>query len=203
MTEDMDLENKKAAIVKQAFQRFYDGGFHATGIDSVMADSGISKRTLYKYFPSKEDLIEAVLDYYGTVIGRELFDPIMKGSGSPRERIMAFFDRRRQIFEDDPVRGCLGMKAAQEYVGKHKGIASHGKNAARIVEQNFVKLCKEAGLPKPDELGRQISILFQGAVLVAQVIGDGSPFASAKAAAAVLLDQAETAKPNSRTPLSR
>lgn len=195
MTEDMNMESKRAAIVKQAFARFYDGGFHATGIDSVMADSGISKRTLYKYFPSKEDLIEAVLDYYGTVITRELFDPVMKASGSARERIMAFFDRRNEIFEADPLRGCLGMKAAQEYVGKHKGIASHGKNAARTVEQNFVKLCEEGGFSKPAELGRQISILFQGAVLVSQVTGDGSPFTSAKTAAAVLLDQAGQQSP--------
>jgi AcrR family transcriptional regulator len=194
MAKDMDLESKKAAIVKQAFPRFYDGGFHATGIDSMMADSGISKRTLYKYFPSKEDLIEAVLDYYGAVITRELFDPVMKGSGSARERIMAFFDRRKEMFENNPVRGCLGVKAAQEYVGKHKGIAAHGKNAAHIVEQNFVKLCKEARLPKPNELGRQISLLFQGAVLVSQVIGESSPFDSARKAATVLLDQAGAAE---------
>ncbi|MBX9710785.1 MAG: TetR/AcrR family transcriptional regulator [Xanthobacteraceae bacterium] len=190
MTEDMELESKKQAIVKQAFERFYEGGFHATGIDSVMADSGISKRTLYKYFPSKEDLIEAVLDYYGTVVTRELFDPVMKGSGSACERIVAFFDLRKAMIDKDPVRGCLGMKAAQEYVGKHKGIAGHGRNAARIVEQNFVKLCEETGFSKPNELGRQLSILFQGAVLVSQVLGESSSFDLAKEAAKVLLDQA-------------
>ncbi|RTL53554.1 MAG: TetR/AcrR family transcriptional regulator [Bradyrhizobiaceae bacterium] len=190
MTEDAKLESKKQAIVKQAFERFYDGGFHAVGIDSVMADSGISKRTLYKYFPSKEDLIEAVLDYYGAIVTRELFDPVMKASGSARERIMMFFDRRKAMIDRNPIRGCLGMKAAQEYAGKHKGIAGHGKNAARIVEQNFVKLCEEAGFQKPRELGKQLSLLFQGALLMSQVTGDSSQFASAKAAAVVLLDQA-------------
>ena len=40
-----------------------------------MADSGISKRTLYKYFSSKEELIEAVLDHYGECIVHEFFDP--------------------------------------------------------------------------------------------------------------------------------
>lgn len=191
MARDAEPESKKQAIVKQAFDRFYEGGFHATGIDSLLADSGISKRTLYKYFSSKEDLIEAVLDYYGTVVAQELFNPAMSANGSARERIMAFFDLRKAMIDKEPVRGCLGMKAAQEYAGKHNGIAWHGKNAARFVEQSFVTLCEQAGFLKPQELGKQLSIIFQGAVLVSQVLGESSPFVSAKAAATALLDHAE------------
>src|SRR6201985_1443171 len=91
MSEDVELEGKKLEIVKYAFDRFYKGGFHATGMEAALAGSGISKRTIYKYFPSKEDLIEAVLQLYGDHIVEELFGPVAHIS-DPREQIIAFFD---------------------------------------------------------------------------------------------------------------
>ena len=60
MSQGAQLEGKKLEIVKYAFDRFYEAGFHATGMEAALVGSGISKRTLYKYFPSKEDLIEVV-----------------------------------------------------------------------------------------------------------------------------------------------
>lgn len=196
MAEDAQFEGKKLEIVKWAFERFYEGGFHATGIDTVMADSGISKRTLYKYFSSKEELIEAVLDYYGAGIVQQLFDPAMAASDNPRQRIMAFFDIRKAMIDESPVRGCLGIKASQEYVGKHDGIATQGKAAALHVERAFAEMCERAGFTQPVKLGKQINVLFQGALLLSQVYGDSSPFISAKAAVSALLDSAAVAEPH-------
>jgi len=187
------LEGKKLEIVKWAFDRFYEGGFHATGIDTMMADSGISKRTLYKYFSSKEELIGAVLDYYGAGIVHELFDPVMAVSADYRQRIIAFFDIRKAMIDENPVRGCLGIKASQEYVGRHEGIAAQGKKAALDVERKFIELCERAHFVQPAKLGKQLNILFQGALLLSQVLGDSSPFVSAKAAALALLDKTDVA----------
>jgi AcrR family transcriptional regulator len=190
-------EDKKAEIVKRAFEQFYEGGFHATGIDAVMSETGISKRTLYKYFSSKEDLVEAVLDYYGANIAERLFVPAMKTSDDPREQLLALFDMRKTMVDQAPIRGCLGIKAAQEYAGKHEGIAAKGKAAAAYVEKCFVELCRKAGFTKPTLLGRQINILFQGAVLLSHVSGESAPFTSAKEAVLILLSQ------NSRAPKAK
>lgn len=184
------MSEKKLEIVKRAYDRFYDGGFHATGVDAVMADTGISKRTLYKYFGSKEELIEAVLDYYGVEISKALFGPAQSASERPREQILALFDTRELMISDSPVRGCLGIKASQEYVGKHQGIAERGKAFALYVEGKFVEICGAAGFPDPEKLGKQITTLFQGAVLLSQVYGDPSPFVTAKEAVIVLMDDA-------------
>jgi AcrR family transcriptional regulator len=187
---DPVFKDEKLEIVRWAFDRFYEEGFHAAGIDSVMAGSGISKHTVHEYFSSKEELIEAVLEYYGAGIGCQLFDPAISASDDPRQQILAFFDVLKAAIDETPVRGCLGIRAAQEYLGKHENIAALGRNAALGVEQRFIEICERARFGEPEKLGKEINILFQGALLLSQVHGNSSPFVSAKSAVAALLEKA-------------
>src|ERR1700761_5295821 len=143
MGRDVEIEGKKLEIVKYAFDRFYEGGFHATRMDAALAGSGISKRTIYKYFSSKEDLLEAVLRLYNEVIGHEVFEPVATIS-APRAKMVAVFDVRKTAGRS-LTRGWLGMKAAQEYAGKHDGIVELGRNASLRGESKFLELCKQAG----------------------------------------------------------
>ncbi len=184
---DAATPTKKQEIIAQAYNAFYDGGFHATGIDTVMANSGISKRTLYKYFASKEDLIEAVLDQYGQDTDTHLFKPALSRSTDPYEQIAAIFDVRQEMMTQNFCRGCLAMKAGQEYIGKHEGIAARGRGASTYVENRFIALCEKAGLRQPRETGRQINLLFQGAALTGQMQQDPTVFDTAKKAVRILL----------------
>jgi AcrR family transcriptional regulator len=188
MDPDIELEGKKLEIVKYAFDRFYDRGFHATGMEAALAGSGISKRTLYKYFPSKEDLIEAVLQLYSEVIVHELFDPVANIS-DPREQIVAFFNVRR-ITGRMLTRGCLGMKAAQEYAGKHDRIVELGVNATSRGEGKFLQLCKQAGFAEPQRLAKQLNLILQGALVLSHASGNTSPFLLAKDTASAVLEKA-------------
>jgi AcrR family transcriptional regulator len=188
MVKDIEIEGKKLEIVKYAFDRFYEGGFHATGMETALAGSGISKRTIYKYFPSKEDLIEAVLLLYSMVIVHELFDPVAN-INDPREQIVAFFDVRKTTGRV-LTRGCLGMKAAQEYAGKHDRIVELGVNASSRGEAKFLELCERAGFQQPARLAKQLNLILQGALVLSHASGNTSPFLLAKDAASVLLEKA-------------
>jgi len=172
---------KKQEILDQAQRLFWCGGFHATGVDAVMADTGISKRTLYKYFPSKEHLIEAVLDQYGGAVDDALFAPAFARSTDPREQILAIFDVRREMMECGNFQGCLAMKAGMEYVGKHAGIEARSRESSVYVEKRFIDLCRTAGLKDAEAVGRQINLLFQGAVMTAQMRRETDVFDAAKA----------------------
>jgi len=178
---------KKQEIIDQAYRLFYDGGFHATGVDAVMADTGISKRTLYKYFPSKEHLIEAVLAKYAGDVDDMLLKPALARSDDPREQIRALFDVRREAMDASKCQGCLAMKAAEEYAGKHAGITAVGVQASLYLEQCLVDLCTRAGLPEPALRGRQIGLLFQGAIQTSHVRGNTEAFDAAKAMLDTLL----------------
>jgi len=178
---------KKQEILDQAQRLFWCGGFHATGVDAVMADTGISKRTLYKYFPSKEHLIEAVLDQYTGAVDGALFEPALARSTDPREQILALFDVRREMMECSSFQGCLAMKAGMEYVGKHAGIEARSRESSVYVEKRLIDLCRAAGLKDAEEVGRQINLLFQGAIQTSQMRGNTEPFDAAKAALEMFL----------------
>jgi AcrR family transcriptional regulator len=192
MSEDVELEGKKLEIVKYAFDRFYESGFRATGMEAALAGSGISKRTIYKYFPSKESLIEAVLRLYGEVIVRKLFDPVA-GISDPQEQIVAFFDVRKTTGRM-LTRGCLGMKAAQEYAGKHEDIVALGRYAASLGEEKFLELCKRARFAESARLAKQLNLIFQGALALSHASGDTSPFMLAKDVASAVLEKAAVAR---------
>src|SRR6202000_45328 len=186
MEPGTEIEGKKLEIVKYAFDRFYDAGFHATGMEAPLAGSVISKRTLYKYFPSKEDLIAAVLRLYGEGVVHELFDPVAHIS-DPREQIIQFFDVRK-ITGRMLTRGCLGTKAAQEYARKHEGIVELGIAASSRGEVKFLELCKRAGFAKPQRLAKQLNLLLQGALALSHASGETSAFMLAKDAASAVLE---------------
>jgi AcrR family transcriptional regulator len=191
MDKNVEIEGKRLEIVKYAFDRFYEGGFHATGMEAALAGSGISKRTLYKYFPSKEDLIEDVLRLYSEFVVHELFDPVAN-INDPHQQILAFFDRRKTTGRM-LTRGCLGMKAAQEFAGKHDRIVELGRIAASRAEVKFIELCKRAEFPDATRLGKELNVVFQGAMVLSHVSGDTSPFLSAKAVVAGILEKASQA----------
>ena len=188
MNKEQGIEGKKLEIVKFAFDRFRDGGFHATGMEAALAGSGISKRTLYKYFPSKEDLIEAVLQVYGENVVRELFGPVAD-IDDPREQIIEFFNVRRYA-DRMLTRGCLGMNAAQEYAGKHEGIVKLGIKANSRGEEKFLELCKRAGFAEPRRLAKQLNLILQGALVLSHASDDVAPFLLARDAASALLEKA-------------
>jgi AcrR family transcriptional regulator len=193
MEQGTEIEGKKLDIVKYAFDRFYDAGFHATGMEAALAGSGISKRTLYKYFPSKEDLIEAVLWLYSEGVVHELFDPVAHIS-DPREQIIEVFDVRK-ITGRMLTRGCLGVKAAQEYAGKHEGIVELGIAASSRGEMKFLELCKRAGFAKPQRLAKQLNLLLHGALALSHASGETSAFMLAKDAASAVLENAPLVQP--------
>lgn len=178
---------KKQEILDQAQRLFWESGFHATGVDTVLADTGISKRTLYKYFPSKEHLIEAVLAQYGSAVEGSLFAPAMARSDDPRQQILAIFDVRREMMEASCHQGCLAMKAGLEYIGKHKGIEETSRQSSLHVEARFVALCRAGGVKNAEEAGCQVNLLLQGAVLTSQTRRETGVFDAAKAAVRVLI----------------
>ena len=174
-----------ARILAAADRLFYAQGIRAVGVDTVAAEAGVSKRTLYNHYPSKDDLIAAYLT--------ARFRHIAPSDAPAREQILGLFDYLERRFAEGSFRGCPYINAVTE-IGdpKHPAAAI----AVRFKEQRrlwFRALLERLGAKKPDALATQLQILSEGALTGALVRGDPSLARAARDAAQVLLDSALSA----------
>jgi AcrR family transcriptional regulator len=174
-----------ARILAAADRLFYARGIRAVGVDTVAAEAGVSKRTLYNHYPSKDDLIAAYLTAQ--------FKHIAPSDAPAREQILARFDQMERRFAEGGFRGCPYINAVTELSDpKHPaaGIAVRFKEERRLW---FRALLERLRVKKPDALATQLQILSEGALTGALVRGDPSLARAARDAAEVLLDSALSA----------
>jgi len=185
----MTKPQKKQDIIDHAFELFYDHGF-SLGVDAVMDGTGISKRTLYKYFPSKEALIAELVEHYREQSLPQLRAGVEALSPDPKGRLMALFDLRQSLFAEGCFRGCLAISARQEYGGRQPEIEAAALAMFADMQALMRDLSRLTGHPDPDRLADQAIVLFNGAVVAGQATRSPAPFDAAKSVLRTLLNAA-------------
>jgi AcrR family transcriptional regulator len=171
----------KERILKTADRLFYLQGIRAVGVDTIAAEIGISKRTLYNHFPSKDALIAAYL--------ARRFTRFPASDTSPLEQILATFDSLERRFAGRNFRGCPFVNAVAE-LGEDKSvkkIAVAFKESRRLW---FRERLVELGVADPDGLATQLQLLVDGSIAQDLVRDDPAMARAAKEAAKVLLRSA-------------
>jgi AcrR family transcriptional regulator len=172
----------KQRILETADRLFYLHGIRAIGVDTVAAEIGISKRTLYNHFPSKDDLIRAYL-------GRRSVT-MPASDKSPIDQILGTFDALERRFGARDFRGCPFVNAVAELGAEDhavRQIATSFKDGRRA---RFRELLQRLGTPNADRLATQLQLLVDGAIAADLVHHDPSMAVAAKQAATVLLESA-------------
>jgi AcrR family transcriptional regulator len=172
-------------ILASARRLFYREGIHVTGVQRLAEAAHASKRTLYEYFPSKNQLVEAYLrgieENGGMPNERALDNP-----GTPRSRLLAIFDSPPA----DRFRGCpfhnAAVEAADEMPGVHDIVQKH---KLWFIER-LTETAAQAGATDPYQLAHQLAVLFEGALALATSLNDTSPLLHARTAADVLIEAA-------------
>jgi len=179
--------DKKKQIIEHVFQVFYKNGFHATGLESLLEGTGISKRTLYKYFSSKDELIAAAVEHYSELISDKLRDQLRSLDAKPADQILALFDVQEQLMVDLLFPGCFAFKALQEFEQRNEEITNSCNLVFSYLKNYFVTKCKEINAADHEVLGMQIYMLFRGAIAASQQIKSALPFQNARKAVVILL----------------
>ena len=172
----------KERILETADRLFYLKGIRAIGVDTIAAEIGISKRTLYNHFPSKDALISAYLE-------RRFVQP--RGSDkSPVEQILGTFDSLERRFASKDFRGCPFVNAVAEVGPENRSvrkIAIAFKESRRLW---FRDLLMQIGVADPEGLATQLVLLVDGSIAQDLVRDDPAMARAAKEAAKTLLSGA-------------
>lgn len=181
--------NKRAELIQNALPLFYRNGFHATGMDLVAKETGVSKTSIYKHFRTKEELIRAVLQLRDENFRTWLFGRMEALSDTPKGQLLAMFDALEEWFFEDKFQGCMFIKASAEFQSKEDAINLQSFDHKRLLEDHFHNLAAEAGYAQATRLARELLLLKEGAIVLAAMSHSHAPAMQAKRMAAVLLSE--------------
>ena len=174
-------------ILDTAFRLFYARGVRAVGVDTVIAESGVAKATLYKHFNRKDDLVLAYLDRVDEIWRSQLAAAAAAAGDDPADQLVGMFDALRTACRTDDYRGCAFINTAAEAA---PGSDVHARTVAhKVAVRAWVRdLAAQAGVAHPDALARSLALLLDGCLAAGVLDSDPAAADAAKAAAAVLVD---------------
>jgi TetR/AcrR family transcriptional regulator, transcriptional repressor for nem operon len=100
-------EPTRDRLILAAMQLFWEKGYTTTSVADIVRAAGAHSGSLYHFFPTKQDLLVAVLERYLTGIHPMLLEPAWRGVGDPIERVFALLDAyRTRLVDTDCFYGC-------------------------------------------------------------------------------------------------
>lgn len=187
---------KRDELIDLSMSVFNRHGYHASGVDRIMEQTGIAKTTLYRHFRSKEDLIVAALAKVDERFRDEMRAYVERASADPSERLLATFGQLDIWLTDCEFRGCPFISAAGEYRDPNDPVFQQVRLHKRLTLAYFEELVRAAALPDPKVLAQQLMILHEGAIAYAQVLGAEGATDAARRAADRLIDATGSTKPS-------
>jgi AcrR family transcriptional regulator len=183
-----ESSHARQQILETASELFYQKGIQHVGINEVIAESGVAKRTLYRWFPSKDLLIEEVMNYRAAQWICWFETAVSERGNTPKERLLSTFDVLREWYASPNFRGCPFINAVLEIAD-----ASHKAHQVSIdlresIRQIIMQLAAEAGIKNPDFFSRQYLLLIGGASLMATIEQSPEGATFAQTALSTLID---------------
>lgn len=181
-------ETTRERILKSANRLFYSQGIRAVSLDAIAEDAGVTKKTIYYHFRSKDDLVESYvasrdqpnIDYYQACFDRTEGDVVTK--------IAAIFGDIGRLASRARWRGCGFLRAAAELadVPGHPALKRGAEHKARLEGWLLNILAQHYRHASAVLAARQIAILLDG-LFSAMLVHRNADYAEAAGAAAATL----------------
>jgi AcrR family transcriptional regulator len=162
-------------ILNVASDLFYHQGVRAVGIDTIIAAAGVAKMSLYRAFPSKDDLVAAYLERRNEEFWERWERWIASAPDNPRAQLEALLDGITRRALNDAFRGCPFLNTATEFPGSTLPADRVIRDNKRRVNERLCELASAAGARDPQELADQLQLIIDGAYVASQAIGAEGP----------------------------
>jgi AcrR family transcriptional regulator len=161
-------DSGRERVSRAAYELFSRDGVRAVGVDAVIARAGTAKMTLYRNFPSKDDLIIDFLQRRERVWTQEWLQAESRRRGAtPQEQLLTIFDIFSEWFEKPDFEGCPFLTTMIEVSDRehpvYQAAVSHLANIRAYIEE----LAREAGIRDPGSFARKWHILMKGSIMAA------------------------------------
>lgn len=180
--------SKREQIIITAMHLFDEYGFHATGIDTIVREAKVSKKTLYHHFRTKDELILSVLQHKDSIARNALMKAVEEQFDSPIDRLLGVFDLAAQWYGDEHFFGCLYVNAAGEFPDDNSAIRHACRNHKLQLKAYFRQLSEQAGLTDADQISDSLFMLYEGATVSALLTNDSGAAMRARKTAVKLID---------------
>lgn len=179
-------EPVREKILDTADRLFYRDGARAVGVDTIVAESGVAKMSLYRWFPTKDDLIAAFLERRNDQFWAQ-WEKVAAKTTDPRAAIAAQLEWLTRYVTSRDYRGCSFLNTAAAFPDlAHPARAVCTANKQRLHDE-LRTLAAGARVQDPNLLADQLMLLIEGAFANAPVLGKASPARSLAAAGRALL----------------
>lgn len=194
---DSTAEKKTSAretLLETAASLFFREGYRAVGVDTIIKQAGVAKMTLYRHFPTKDDLIVAYLQDTNDKFWAWFDEATTSTRDQPAAQLAAFFQALQKLVTTPQCYGCPFLNAIVDFPeNDHPGhrVALQHKQAVR---SRFREVARQAGAHAPDTLADQLLLLMDGAFMAVRMFGSNNPAAHVADAAEALINAQVTGK---------
>jgi AcrR family transcriptional regulator len=162
------VSSARQRILDTAYDLFSRHGLRAVGVDRIIDESGVARKTFYRHFPSKTDLILAFLDLRGQRWTHEWLEAeIYRQGDTPRERLLAVFDALDEWFHRDDFESCGVLATLFEVRDPNDIVYQAAARQLAEVRQVLLDIAEQSGTQDPESLASQVQILMMGAIVSA------------------------------------
>ncbi|OHU28637.1 TetR family transcriptional regulator [Mycobacteroides chelonae] len=163
-------------LLRTAADLFATQGIRAVGIDQILREAGVAKASLYSSYGSKDALIVAYLEELDQR-DRNRWNAAVAAQRNPKAKVLTFFDLATAAAKARNFRGCLYANAATEFPGTEWEPVRRHREWFRAT---VTALLREAGISRPDNLTRQVQLLYDGALTASKIEKSVAPITLAR-----------------------
>lgn len=157
------MSEARSRLLSTASRLFYAEGLHSVGIDRIISTAGVTRATLYRHFPSKDDLVVSYL-VSGDDLIRSRADAVRGEGGSADDAIFGLAAMIAEDIRRPGFRGCAFLNAAAEYPDPdhpvHRAVIRHREWFLATATELFA----ETGKPDAEPAARHFTLLRDGAM---------------------------------------
>src|SRR5690348_8701508 len=156
-------QSARERILDTAYELFSRHGTRAVGVDRIIAECGIAKMTLYRNFPSKDELILAFLDRRSERWTHAWLEcEAARRGGDPAQRLLGVFDTFDGWFREEEYEGCSFINVMLEVSERDSPVRRSSVEHLEAIRTFLRGLATDAGIDDPDGFARQWHILMKG-----------------------------------------